>query len=280
MPENIVKHYCFTINNYTDTDFIQLKMMEKKCQYLLYGKEICPTTGTPHLQGYVQFLSKQRFTSVSKMIPRANLRVCKGSDDHNYNYCTKDDEKYYEYGTRLTIKQGARSDLSTFFESVKNGATDEELFEQDIAKYSLYGRAIDRVRNNIIYKKRREPPTTVVIWGDSETGKTRSVYDLFDVDDIYEPYYNGNKYWWDGYSQQQTVLFNEYKGQMPINELLKLLDRYPYRVEFKGGSCEFNSPNIYFTSNYDPDEWYDLIDQQKKALSRRINEIIHKVSIN
>lgn len=45
-------NWCFTLNNYTLKEYEALQNQE--CRYLLMGKEIAPTTGTPHIQGYIQ----------------------------------------------------------------------------------------------------------------------------------------------------------------------------------------------------------------------------------
>jgi len=54
------------------------------------------------------------------------------------------------------------------------------------------------------------------------------------------------------------------------------LDRYPFKVEIKGGSLHFRAKYIYITSNQDPTEWYDMEKIKGadiNALLRRIDEI-------
>eukprot|EP00965_Chrysotila_dentata_P257610 6212938-Pleurochrysis_carterae.AAC.18 len=43
------RNYVFTKNHYMDEDIDRLDAAEVK--HMIYGKEIAPTTGTPHLQG-------------------------------------------------------------------------------------------------------------------------------------------------------------------------------------------------------------------------------------
>ena len=47
------RNYCFTFNNYPDTSLVDNLI----CKYIAYSKEVAPTTGTPHLQGYVTFVN-------------------------------------------------------------------------------------------------------------------------------------------------------------------------------------------------------------------------------
>ncbi len=54
MPSSALRSrsWCCTVNNWTSADEDKLKALP--FSYLVYGKETCLTTGTPHLQGYVQ----------------------------------------------------------------------------------------------------------------------------------------------------------------------------------------------------------------------------------
>jgi len=51
-----------------------------------------------------------------------------------------------------------------------------------------------------------------------------------------------NGQWWDGYEQQECVVFDDMrKDTFKFHELLRLFDRYPLRIQVKGGYREFNS---------------------------------------
>lgn len=66
---------------------------------------------------------------------------------------------------------------------------------------------------------------------------------------------------------------------MKINELLKLIDRYPHRLELKGGFRQMLSKKIYITSIMHPKDIYNLSEEHVKQLLRRIDKIIliHKL---
>lgn len=56
-----------------------------------------------------------------------------------------------------------------------------------------------------------------------------------------------------------------------ISHLLRWLDRYPVRVEVKGGSRPLNAEKIWITSNVEPRYWYpDLDPLTLEALMRRL----------
>ena len=80
--------FVFTLNNYTDESLIVLDELD--CKYLIYGKEVAPSTGTPHLQGYVSFPSPRSLSSVRKKIVGAHVSVAKGTGVQNRDYCIKE----------------------------------------------------------------------------------------------------------------------------------------------------------------------------------------------
>ena len=61
----------FTINNYTQADLDQLQAVPDSSPYaIVYGKEVAPTTGTPHLQGvlYTKEGSRVRRSAAERLL--------------------------------------------------------------------------------------------------------------------------------------------------------------------------------------------------------------------
>lgn len=80
--------------------------------------------------------------------------------------------------------------------------------------------------------------------------------------------------WWDGYEGQHTVIIDEFYSWLRYDYFLRLTDRYPLQVETKGGSVQFVSRRIVFTSNTQPAHWYPNI-QDRAAFDRRISCVFH-----
>jgi hypothetical protein len=130
--------WCFTLNNYTDDEVSILDSLHpQKVKYLVYGFEK-GESGTPHLQGYMQCVKKQRLTALKKLLPKAHWEAAKGSPAQNRTYCTKENN-FKEYGT--AISQGKRCDLESYMDAVKDGATWETLTEGHplvLARYRMF----------------------------------------------------------------------------------------------------------------------------------------------
>lgn len=109
--------------------------------------------------------------------------------------------------------------------------------------------------------------------GPSGTGKSRLANEL-----TQEPYYKNTGKWWDGYDGTSDIIIDDFTGNIPFTELLRLSDRYPHQVETKGGMINFAPKHIYITSNYHLTKLYqehlEKNTRHIKAIERRIDEII------
>lgn len=99
--ERYVEHpsvgWCFTVFNYTEEKIKELCAIcaeNPKVQCYIFGREICPETGRPHLQSYVGFKPKVKTrwrTLFKDVLPDStNRRPAKGSEYSNLKYCAKD----------------------------------------------------------------------------------------------------------------------------------------------------------------------------------------------
>lgn len=95
--------YCFTLFNYNDDIKVTLnRQLESICKKFLYGEEVCPSTGKQHLQGFCHLKKAMRITEI-KLINNPHLEACKGSEEQNEIYCSKD-KKITKFGYPKEIK--------------------------------------------------------------------------------------------------------------------------------------------------------------------------------
>lgn len=138
---SIAKHWCYTLNNYSDDDLSQLSNLQPRTSYHVFGIET-GASGTQHLQGTICFSSKIRMSGIKRLIPsleRAHLEVCRNLHA-SIEYCKKDGD-YREFG-EAPSGSGRRSDLEDFKDAVKGGIYDirtiRERYSNVYAKYPRF----------------------------------------------------------------------------------------------------------------------------------------------
>ncbi len=62
------RRWIFTLNNYTEIELGGLQSEEIYFSFILFGKEIAPTTGTPHLQGYFELPKKKTLGGLKQYV--------------------------------------------------------------------------------------------------------------------------------------------------------------------------------------------------------------------
>lgn len=260
--------YVFTINNPTEEETPSLEKWG--AQYLVFQKER-GESGTDHFQGYVYFKGKQRMSYLKKLNSRAHWEVRRGTHDEAYAYCTKEDTRIdgpFEFGIAPN-QQGKRTDIELLFDGVKAGKPLKELAEEHTNVYVRYHKAVLHLKG-MYFEKRTEKPLVCWYYGETGTGKTRKAFEE-NPDAYFKDMSNGK--WWDGYEQQSCVVFDDMRKDIfKLHELLRILDRYPLQVEYKGGSIPFNSPKIIITSCYHPAKMYET-NENIQQLLRRIDVI-------
>jgi len=260
------RSYCFTINNFTASDWFGVKQLVPKSQYLICGEEVAPTTGTPHLQGYVRLIEAITFNKMATHLPRASIQVAKGTDDQNKAYCSKECKNVLESGT--PSQQGRRTDIIDLAQKIKEyKLTVEQIMFDYPDIYIKYSRSLEKMCAAVAVP-RVEKPTVVWIWGLAGTGKTRYVNDLHT--DLYP---KDNTMWWDGYKQQEAIIIDDFDNTIPYRTLLRILDRYTYQGQIKGGYTQINSPYIYITCEYPPEHYWH--GNELNQITRRLTSVLN-----
>lgn len=129
--------------------------------------------------------------------------------------------------------------------------------------------------------KHREPawdPNKIreVRWyhGATGTGKTRSAFEEFP-----DAWVSGKSLkWFEGYDAHKVVIVDDFRKDFcTFHELLRICDRYPFRVETKGGSRQFVAEVVIFTCPFTPEVLYrnspTVKSEDLGQLTRRISEI-------
>lgn len=212
-------------------------------------------------------------------LARAHLEARRGTQEQASAYCKKDG-LWFELGQ---MKQNSDApsgnllavQLKNLIVAVKEGADDEKLLSEYTVCCARYPKFIEKVRESQ-RPALREELEVIVLYGRPGTGKTQYCYTL--SPNLYAlPVRSQKTTWFNGYQGQKAVLMDDFSGKIGLDELLRLLDRYPIQVEVKGGFTWFNPSTIYITSNVHIDDWYDYSkrNDSKQALKRRISKFLY-----
>jgi hypothetical protein len=87
------------------------------------------------------------------------------------------------------------------------------------------------------------------IYGPSGSGKSRYAWEKYP-----DAYRKDNNKWWDGYSGEEVVIWDDYAHSPGVSyqDLLKWTDRYKKSGETKGGTVPLTYHTIIFTSTTEP----------------------------
>lgn len=165
-----LRRWRFVWNNYEAKDVTHLENFTvKDCKYITFGFEICPTTGTPHLQGYIEFDYPVNGAGVkNKLDPTRgkgspiHLDQCDATRDENVAYVqkteTKDSSKpapFVELDFRVT-SQGIRTDWIEARDFLLEKPDFEEFFMRFPDKAMRYASSIKTCIRSIIKKQAKQ----------------------------------------------------------------------------------------------------------------------------
>lgn len=261
-PRNI----CFTLNNYTEIELENLHNNSNEFKYIIFGIEK-GELGTPHLQGYAEAYNPTTFKKWKTLIgERCHIEPRLGTSVEASAYCKKDGT-YFEYG--VISQQGQRNDLETVSKLICNKAKLSDVANQYPLIYIKYHKGLESLSlHQFVDRDPQQPPIVSWLWGGAGVGKTSQIFKKYNIEDIYV---KDGTMWWNNYTQQKVILIDDFDGKWPYRDLLRLLDRYPYQGQYKGGYVKINSPFIYITCEYAPHHFW--FGNELAQVTRRICEI-------
>lgn len=288
------RNVVFTINNPTEDDLDKLRLMYKDAfaSFVVAAHEVA-ATGTPHVQGYCELSKQTRQNRIKGYLPRAHLGAREGSAKQAAGYCCKGtggekpyDRWYPTYHPTADVfvdlgeitRPGKRTDVDQYADAIlENKISRKEFAQQYPSAIIKFSRGIDALYNQVVVPRNpNSAKNVIVLWGPTGTGKTKTATERYPNHYLWGPEQGK---WFNGYDSEPVLIMDEFRGceHLSFAFLLRLLDRYPMRLETKGGFVQFVSDTVVITSPLPPEDWYvtqrehDNFDQ----LTRRITEVIH-----
>lgn len=285
------RKYQLTINNPIEKGYTHEVINDILNEFSLVYACFCDEVGeqgTPHT--HIFFIAKNgvMFDTVQKRFVGAHIEKARGTNEENRNYITKTGEKYkdkaetnlpntFEEIGILPPDRAVNSTLNDeIYEMIQNGCSEFEIldtFPNSINKIDKIRKAIEIV-NKEKFKDQVRILNTTYIWGNSGVGKTRSIMEKYGYSNVYRVTDYSHPF--DDYDGQKVILFEEFRSNLPIADMLKYLDVYPVMLPCRYANKVAMYDTVYFATNIPLDKQYIHIQEYEpetyKAFLRRINE--------
>lgn len=302
------RNWVATFPNWKQADWDLLEKM--KAQFLegggvnqttigCVGEEIGEQFGLRHLQVAISFKSEYCMEQVKQILGRKVHLEMKAKDStlqEMFSYPMKGlgpkwnkkdptSEKWtffhpgpnwegFFWGT-FPVGQGRRTDIRENCLAILNdGLTVDDILLADPQAFHNNGRTYQATMDLANRKRFRSWMTEGIwYWGKTGTGKSHHAF---------EGYSNETHYivvpamaktgFWDGYTGQEIVVWNEFRGGCAYGELMDLVDKHPKMMNIKGRlpipflarkfiitspkSPEMTYPGIFENKEEDPEQFY------------------------
>lgn len=272
--------FCFTLFNYDDWTVPLAGGDLDSIRYLCFGEEKCPTTGRRHLQGYIVFRDAILIRDVidTCFVDRdVRVFVAKGKSSENVAYCRKDGV-FTEFGDQPSDEFTAMERLRGYVREIRDESKSVASFVLDMPEvFHMYGRTLERAEDLTLSGRFRDfVPRVYWLYGPTGSGKTRRAVELAG-NSVYW-YQHSDHGWQDGYSGESSIIIDDFRGNIKYEELLRMLDRYPYSFPRRGRRpVPVMATTFIITSSLSPDEAYPRRNERDSIaqLRRRITEEIY-----
>ena len=273
-----------TINNPQDHgmthDVIIDRAQKFNPDYVCLADEI-GESGTYHTHVYLYSSSPMRFGTIKKRFPTAHIEKAIGTSQENRDYIRKegkwaDTDKaetrvegtFKEFGVLPNEASEKSPKMAQLMQDVKDGYSTTEIIEND-PSFAFKINDIDALREKLLFEKFRKenrPVKVNYLFGDSGTGKTRSIYEKHAPEDVYRitDYSGQSGARFDDYHGEPVIVFEEFHSQVPISAMLNFLDIYPLRLPARYRDRVACFDTVYITSNIPLEQQY--MDVQRREL--------------
>lgn len=285
-----IRSFVFTYNNY-ESDTANKILDSFELRYGIIGAEIS-STGTPHLQGFIQLANRKTLKGVGGMFPW-HVEPLKGTPEQAIAYCKKglqaheewealgvDGPQYgyqaqlWERGSPCSGPAGKTKGEDRWRDIYRQALSVDhplvELGEHFPGEFVRYFRNLAQIRQSSLlnYQGLR---SCYFIYGAAGVGKSRFCHENFPNAYIKDACTR----WWDDYQGEEVVIMDELELQMASlgHYLKRWSDRYRIRGEVKGGHINLGFKVFLVTSNVPLAEICHGDGVLYSALSRRFTEV-------
>lgn len=292
------KAWCFTINNFNDSDIDNIKRLSEDptCLKLICGKEI-GLEGTPHLQGYISFTTSKRINAVNTLfLNKAHIESARKEALNSLIYCSKDGDivicKGFDIQEMRRLEAVRKNKTKRIDSNEKAGRILSEIVNLTKTEFIISNPSFYVNRNRIfneLYSKKMIQLNTydgelsdknIWIAGTAGTGKSRFANSLEKPQYIYRKL---PTQFWDGYDETHSIVLLEemsprhFENPTFASLFKQWCDRYIFAGNIKcKPQISIAADNFCFivTSNYTIEECLACYGKEQEAVARRFKEYI------
>lgn len=225
-------------------------------------------SGFNHWQVVVSFSKKRSLAGVREIFGpvHAELTRSAAANDYVWKEETSVAGTRFEFGAK-PICRNSSTDWEEVWENAKSGL---------LARIPPHARVVSyrAIKQIALDHSTPEPMERFckVFYGPTATGKSRTAWAEAGLQAFIK---NPRTKFWCGYQGEVHVIMDEFRGAIDVSHLLLWLDRYPLRLETKGGGTVAKFTHMWITSNLHPTDWYPGLDEPTLAALLRRLEIVH-----
>lgn len=299
--EKSSRKYQLTINNPLEHGFtheqIKNNLDTLKTVYWCMCDEI-GTEKTPHTHIFLCSKNAIMFSTIQKRFYGAHIELARGSCQENRDYIRKEGkylesekretnliDTFEEFGEMPIERKGSNDSVSRqVLQMIKEGYTNIEIIDE-FPSYMTKMAHLDKMRQTIIESANADSfrkLEVTYIFGETGTGKTRYVLEKYGYRNVYK--ITNYEHPFDGYENQDVILFDEFRSSLPLKDMLQYLDGYPCRLPARYSDRQACYTKVYLISNIPFEKQYCYIQENDikswEAFRRRITKYLNFEKIN
>ena len=293
------RKWLITINNPQEkgleAEDIPKKLDGRTIQYYCFCEEIS-STGTPHIHIFICTKSPMRFTTLQRIFPGAHIDPALGSCLENRAYLlkegkweetekaeTKVEGSFREFGQMPTERIKKPSTNEEIVERIKDGASVLEIIEEFPEK-AMQVKNIKAIRAEYVAEKnnseKRNVKTTLVTAPKSfdAIGLVFQKHRFSDVCRITN-YGKAKGISFDTYVAQNTIVFDNFDEQIPLEDLVIYLGDYPVTLPARYEDRTAAYETVYIITEKDLSQLYRSVSIRNSGLVKRFISLIDEAII-
>lgn len=188
-------------------------------------------------------------------------------------------DTFEEWGEMPLEHQGKSTDAERILELLKDGASNLEIVET-VPSAMMNMEKVERTRSILRDSSFADSWRTLdvtYIFGATGVGKTRSVMDKYGYSNCYRV--TDYKHPFDTYDGQDVLIFEEYRSQFKIADILNYLDGYPLLLPCRYFNRQACFTKVFIITNIPLEsQYFGVAEESRKAFYRRIHKVIEHSS--